>query len=52
MRLFQGEFIKENGYGGAMIWTISIDDAHGTCSGGQKFPLVTTISNCLGIKKP
>ncbi|XP_068275372.1 acidic mammalian chitinase-like [Nyctibius grandis] len=44
------DWLKKNNFGGAMVWTIDMDDYTGTFCKEGKYPLITTLKNGLGLK--
>ncbi|XP_069703819.1 chitinase-3-like protein 2 isoform X1 [Periplaneta americana] len=46
---YKAEYITNGGYGGAMIWSLNMDDFKGQCSdnGQSWFPLVTKVKSVL-----
>ena len=39
--------MKQNGFGGVMVWALDLDDFKNTCGQG-KYPLLNAINNELG----
>ncbi|XP_059756984.1 acidic mammalian chitinase-like [Balaenoptera ricei] len=46
----KAEWLKQNNFGGAMIWAIDMDDFTGTFCNQGKFPLTNTLKDVLGLK--
>ncbi|NWY15766.1 CHIA chitinase, partial [Aphelocoma coerulescens] len=42
------DWLKENNFGGAMVWTIDLDDFTGTFCHEGKYPLISTLKKGLG----
>lgn len=44
----KADYIKNQGFGGAVAWTIDLDDFNNRCCGGA-FPLLTSLNRGLGL---
>ncbi|GFG35342.1 hypothetical protein Cfor_10329 [Coptotermes formosanus] len=46
---YKAEYVASGGYGGAMIWSLNLDDFKGECSntGQNWFPLITKVKSVL-----
>jgi len=44
----QIQWLKQSGFGGAMVWSLDLDDFSGTFCGQGKYPLINTIKSGLG----
>ncbi|XP_071373893.1 acidic mammalian chitinase-like [Centroberyx affinis] len=42
------DWLKKSGFGGAMVWSLDLDDFSGTFCGQGKYPLINTIKSGLG----
>ncbi|XP_076603724.1 acidic mammalian chitinase-like [Chaetodon auriga] len=42
------QWLQQNGFGGAMVWSLAMDDFSGTFCGQGKYPLINTIKSGLG----
>uniref|UniRef100_A0A8C9QMV6 Acidic mammalian chitinase n=1 Tax=Scleropages formosus TaxID=113540 RepID=A0A8C9QMV6_SCLFO len=42
------QWLKQNNFGGAMVWTIDLDDFSGSFCGQGQYPLINTLKSGLG----
>ncbi|ELW65253.1 Acidic mammalian chitinase [Tupaia chinensis] len=47
---YEAQWLKQNNFGGAMVWAIDLDDFTGTFCNQGKFPLISTLKNALGLQ--
>ncbi|XP_056416123.1 acidic mammalian chitinase-like [Hyla sarda] len=47
---FKAEWVMQNAFGGAMVWSIDMDDFTGTFCNQGKYPLLSTLKSTLSIK--
>ena len=45
----KAEFVRKEGYGGVMIWSIDMDDFNNVCC-QEPFPLLRTVARTLGLR--
>ncbi|KAF3819506.1 hypothetical protein GH733_015015 [Mirounga leonina] len=46
----KARWLKDNNFGGAMVWAIDLDDFTGTFCNLGKFPLINTLKKALGLQ--
>ncbi|XP_015357655.1 acidic mammalian chitinase [Marmota marmota marmota] len=46
----KAQWLKQNKFGGAMVWAIDLDDFTGTFCDEGKFPLISTLKEVLGLQ--
>lgn len=45
--VYKTDYILNNGFGGAMVYSLNCDDYNSLCEIGNNFPLIRSISNML-----
>uniref|UniRef100_A0A8C5UZP9 Acidic mammalian chitinase n=1 Tax=Microcebus murinus TaxID=30608 RepID=A0A8C5UZP9_MICMU len=46
----KAQWLKQNNFGGAMVWALDLDDFTGTFCNQGKFPLISALRNALGLQ--
>jgi len=46
--LFQGEFARQQGLGGVMVYALEMDDFRNVCGNGN-YPLVKSLKTAFGV---
>ncbi|XP_008145373.2 acidic mammalian chitinase-like [Eptesicus fuscus] len=48
----KAEWLLQNGFGGAMVWAIDLDDFTGTFCGQGRYPLMNALKSALSVSTP
>lgn len=52
MKTLQIQWLTQNNFGGAMVWTMDLDDFTGSFCNFGRYPLINTLKRGLGTGNP